>query len=187
MKNEIKADAYFDIVKSNYGLFRWKYDSFGNLLDSTCHWPELYEKFFIFTGEIRECCQYILSHPTEKLTVPQLAARFGYTDYYFSRKFHEETGEHLLSYIRRSRKSATSSSFPTATCSRMLSAGSLDALPLPTAESRGLKRLSPEISPPPQGQSYLLSSGIHDRHREFPDMSHGDMLQPPALHRKRSQ
>lgn len=53
--------------------------------------------------EIRECCQYILSHPTEKLTVPQLAARFGYTDYYFSRKFHEETGEHLLSYIRRTK------------------------------------------------------------------------------------
>ncbi len=53
--------------------------------------------------EIRDCCQYILAHPTEKLTVPRLAAQFGYTDYYFSRKFHEETGEHILSYIRRTK------------------------------------------------------------------------------------
>lgn len=49
--------------------------------------------------EIRSCCQYIQAHIAEKLTVPQLAAQFGYTDYYFSRKFHAETGEHVLSYI----------------------------------------------------------------------------------------
>lgn len=53
--------------------------------------------------EIRSFCQYIQAHIAEKLTVPQLAAQFGYTDYYFSRKFHAETGEHILSYIRHAK------------------------------------------------------------------------------------
>lgn len=53
--------------------------------------------------EIRSCCQYIQAHIAEKLTVPQLTAQFGYTDYYFSRKFHAETGEHVLSYIKHAK------------------------------------------------------------------------------------
>lgn len=61
MKRKLQKEMYFDMIKSNYGLYQWEYDSFGTLLDSTCHWPELYEKFFIYTG----CKNYMMNFTAE--------------------------------------------------------------------------------------------------------------------------
>lgn len=52
------------------------------------------------SGRIRDCCDYIELHIEEKLALAALAARAGYTEYYFSRKFKEETGLSVNSYIR---------------------------------------------------------------------------------------
>ena len=41
---------------------------------------------------IQSCCDYIQSHISDRLSTKDLAERTGYTEYYFSRKFKQETG-----------------------------------------------------------------------------------------------
>ena len=50
---------------------------------------------------IKNCCDYIGVHISEKLSINELAERAGYSEYYFSRKFKQEMGCTLTEYIMR--------------------------------------------------------------------------------------
>lgn len=52
---------------------------------------------------IHECCEYIQMHTEEELSISSLAALCGYTDYYLSRKFKNETGVNITDYIKFAR------------------------------------------------------------------------------------
>ena len=52
---------------------------------------------------IQDVCGYISMHLSEPLPLHELASRAGYADYYFSRKFHRETGIPVSEYICRKR------------------------------------------------------------------------------------
>lgn len=53
-----------------------------------------------YSKPIQECCDYIELYVEDKLGIAELAARVGYTEYYLSRKFKEETGVSLNNYIK---------------------------------------------------------------------------------------
>lgn len=50
--------------------------------------------------QIQGCCDYIEMHVEDELSIEEIARSIGYTKYYFSRKFKEETGAHVTDYIR---------------------------------------------------------------------------------------
>lgn len=52
---------------------------------------------------VQSCCDYIDTHPAEELTADTLAARAGYTMYYFTRLFKKETGMSVKQYIGAAR------------------------------------------------------------------------------------
>ena len=52
---------------------------------------------------IKSCCDYIEIHIEEDITTSFLAKRAGYTDYYLTRKFHEEVGISIVDYIKYAR------------------------------------------------------------------------------------
>lgn len=47
------------------------------------------------------CCDYISTHLSDNLSIDFLASRAGYTEYYFSRKFKQETGMSIREYINQ--------------------------------------------------------------------------------------
>lgn len=49
--------------------------------------------------QIQTCCDYIELNIEEDFGITDLAARVGYTEYYLSRKFKEETGVYINNYI----------------------------------------------------------------------------------------
>ena len=51
--------------------------------------------------QIQNICDYISLHIREPLSISLLSERLGYTEYYFSHKFKEVTGESVNAYIRR--------------------------------------------------------------------------------------
>ena len=51
--------------------------------------------------QIRESCEYISLHLSSCLDIHTLAARLGYTDYYFSSKFKKEVGMSVRDYIMK--------------------------------------------------------------------------------------
>lgn len=51
-------------------------------------------------GLVRTCREYIELHIAEEIRIENIAAEFGYTPYYFSRKFKEESGMDLRIFIR---------------------------------------------------------------------------------------
>lgn len=53
------------------------------------------------SAPIQKACIYIKSHLTESLSIQMLAKQNGYTEYYFSHKFKEETGISVNDYILR--------------------------------------------------------------------------------------
>lgn len=53
------------------------------------------------SGQIKSVCNYISIHIKEKLSIAQLAEQVGYTEYYFSHKFKNETGYSVAGYIKR--------------------------------------------------------------------------------------
>ncbi len=53
-----------------------------------------------WSKQIQSCCDYIELHSEEKLTLSFLAGRIGYANYYLSRKFKEETGVSINTYIK---------------------------------------------------------------------------------------
>ncbi len=48
---------------------------------------------------VKNSCDYITTHITEKITLSDLAERSGYSEYYFSRKFKQEMGLSITEYI----------------------------------------------------------------------------------------
>lgn len=50
--------------------------------------------------EIQSCCDYIQMNIEEDFSLKTLAPKFGYTDYYFSRRFKKETGKSINEYIK---------------------------------------------------------------------------------------
>ena len=56
-----------------------------------------------YTKQIRSCIDYIELNLTEDLSIRTLAERAGYTEYYLSRRFKEETGTSVKDYINRAR------------------------------------------------------------------------------------
>lgn len=48
---------------------------------------------------VRSCCDYIAAHITDPLPINLLASRAGYSGYYFSRRFKQETGMSIHEYI----------------------------------------------------------------------------------------
>lgn len=81
------------------------------LSDTIALASELMEDFIMRVHELRnsrglspriqDACDYISFHLKDALTLKQLAARAGYADYYFSKKFHDETGLSVGEYICR--------------------------------------------------------------------------------------
>lgn len=55
---------------------------------------------------ILQSCDYIRSHVNTELTIQILAKRCGYSDYYFSRRFHQETGVSIRQFILEQRLEA---------------------------------------------------------------------------------
>ena len=55
------------------------------------------------SGRIRLCCEYIDTHPEEKITLELLSEKTGYTVYHLSRKFREEVGCSVVEYVHRAR------------------------------------------------------------------------------------
>lgn len=52
---------------------------------------------------IRLTCEYIDTHPDEKLSLEQLAQMAGYSPFHMSRKFHKEMDCSIIDYIQRSK------------------------------------------------------------------------------------
>ncbi len=52
------------------------------------------------SGPIKSICDYIAVHIREKLSIAQLAAQAGYTEYYFSHKFKKEIGCSVAEYLK---------------------------------------------------------------------------------------
>lgn len=75
--------------------------------------PTMYEDFIRrvhdqrtdpnLSKQIRACCDYIELNVEEDFTISDLAERIGYSEYYLSRKFKNETGVSLNSYINIAR------------------------------------------------------------------------------------
>jgi len=57
----------------------------------------------VLSKQIQKCCDYIQQHLEDDLSIDMLARQAGYTKYYLSRKFAEETGTPLPDYIRQAR------------------------------------------------------------------------------------
>lgn len=52
---------------------------------------------------IRLCCEYIDTHPADKLTLEELAEKAGYSPSHLSRKFNREMGCSIITYIQNSK------------------------------------------------------------------------------------
>jgi YesN/AraC family two-component response regulator len=52
---------------------------------------------------IQECCDYIKANLLKPLTADSLARHFGYTEYYFTKKFYREMNIRLNDYIKEAR------------------------------------------------------------------------------------
>ncbi len=50
--------------------------------------------------QVVNACDYIRLHLREPISIQEMADRFGYTEYYFSHKFHKETGVTIKEFIR---------------------------------------------------------------------------------------
>ena len=53
--------------------------------------------------KIKKACDYIGTHLEENISIQKLAAKMGYSDYYFSTKFKKETGVSFREYVRNKR------------------------------------------------------------------------------------
>lgn len=61
------------------------------------------KRFAKCSPQIRLCCEYIDTHPGEKLTLEELAQKAGYSPFHMSRKFHKEMNCSIIEYIQRSK------------------------------------------------------------------------------------
>ena len=56
-----------------------------------------------YSRPVRNCCDYIDLHLEEPVRLEELAREMGYTEYYLTKKFRQETGKTLKEYIREKR------------------------------------------------------------------------------------
>ena len=56
-----------------------------------------------YSPQIQSCCDYIDFHVEEKMRIKTLADRIGYSEYYLSKKFKQETGMTVNEYIRNAK------------------------------------------------------------------------------------
>lgn len=61
------------------------------------------KRFAKCSPQIRLCCEYIDTHPGDKLTLEELAQKAGYSPFHMSRKFHKEMNCSIIEYIQRSK------------------------------------------------------------------------------------
>lgn len=61
------------------------------------------KKFSRCSPPIRLCCEYIDTHPEEKVTLEDLAQKAGYSSYHLCRKFQQEMGCSVIDYIHKSK------------------------------------------------------------------------------------
>lgn len=61
------------------------------------------KRFAKCSPQIRLCCEYIDTHPGDKLTLEELAQKAGYSHFHMSRKFHKEMNCSIIEYIQRSK------------------------------------------------------------------------------------
>lgn len=59
-----------------------------------------------YSKTISQCCDYIMLHLEENITISDLATHTGYSDYYCSKKFKKETGMTPAQYIKEPRLKA---------------------------------------------------------------------------------
>jgi AraC-like DNA-binding protein len=59
-----------------------------------------------YSKPIAMCCDFITLHLEEPLSIAELAAQIGYSDYYCSKKFKKETGMSPQQYIKKARLEA---------------------------------------------------------------------------------
>lgn len=58
------------------------------------------------SAKVRTCCEYIDTHPEEKISLNMLAEKTGYAPSYLSKKFKEDTGMTVVEYIQKSKVEA---------------------------------------------------------------------------------
>lgn len=68
-----------------------------------------------YSKEIGQCCDYITLHLEEDISIADLAAHAGYSDYYCSKKFKKETGMTPAQYIKEARLKAAAHLLTTST------------------------------------------------------------------------
>lgn len=56
-----------------------------------------------WSKQTQSCCDYIDQHVDQKITLAELAKRMGYTTYYLSHKFKQETGVSINDYIKNAK------------------------------------------------------------------------------------
>lgn len=56
-----------------------------------------------WSSQIQQCVDYIDTHLEHKIVAADLARRVGYTEYYLTRKFKEETGMSVSNYVRQAK------------------------------------------------------------------------------------
>lgn len=54
-----------------------------------------------YSRQIKECCDYMVLHIEEKITLEDLARLTGYHPHYLAEKFRAETGETVMGWLRR--------------------------------------------------------------------------------------
>jgi AraC-like DNA-binding protein len=72
----------------------------GKLLEDYVHRVRQSKEASNVSSQIQDICEYISIHINEKITLSELALRAGYSEYYLSHKFKEETGQNINEYIR---------------------------------------------------------------------------------------
>lgn len=55
------------------------------------------------SAPIAQCRDYIEMHPEEKIRAKDLAGLVGYTEYYLTHKFKEETGISVSDYVKKAK------------------------------------------------------------------------------------
>ncbi len=75
----------------------------GEILNNYARQVHRVQQLSSCSARIKLCCEYINTHPEEKLMLSLLAEKAGYTESYLSRKFHQEMGCSITDYIQQSK------------------------------------------------------------------------------------
>ncbi len=87
-----KCSTLTELINVHLGIYRKWID--------TVH---EYKKKEELSDTILAACDYIKSHILSELSVEKMAEEFGYTPYYFTKKFYKEMGMRVTDYIKQSK------------------------------------------------------------------------------------